>query len=70
MNMKLIIFLKSEEKTHLKKDTEMCDNLKNFVIVYIFFNWYSLHARLSSHYEAWSYKKRKHKKVKTYRKSI
>ena len=36
----------------------------------IFFNWYSLHARLSSHYEAWSYKKRKHKKVKAYRKSI
>ena len=35
-----------------------------------FFNWYSLHARLSSHYEAWSYKKRKHKKVKAYRKSI
>ena len=35
-----------------------------------FFNWYSLHARLNSHYEAWSYKKRKHKKVKAYRKSI
>ena len=32
--------------------------------------WYPLHARLSSHYEAWSYKKRKHKKVKAYRKSI
>ena len=26
-----------------------------------FFNWYLLHARLSSHYEAWSYKKRKRK---------
>ena len=35
-----------------------------------FFNWYSLHARLNSHYEAWSYKRRKHKKVKAYRKSI
>ena len=35
-----------------------------------FFNWYSLHAGLNSHYEAWSYKKRKHKKVKAYRKSI
>ena len=35
-----------------------------------FFNWYSLHARLSSHYKAWSYKKRKHKKIKAYRKSI
>ena len=37
---------------------------------FFFFNWYSLHARLNSHYEAWSYKKRKHKKVKAYRKSI
>ena len=35
-----------------------------------FFNWYSLYARLNSHYKAWSYKKRKHKKVKVYRKSI
>ena len=26
----------------------------------IFFNWYSLRARLNSHYKAWSYKKRKH----------
>ena len=35
----------------------------------VFFNWDSLHARLNSHYEAWSYKKKKHKKVKAYRKS-
>ena len=27
-----------------------------------FFNWNWLHARLNSHYEAWSYKKKKHKK--------
>ena len=39
-------------------------------IFFFFFNWYSLHARLNSHYEAWSYKKRKHKKVKAYRKPI
>ena len=31
---------------------------------------YSLHARLNSHYEAWSYKKRKQKKIKAYRKSL
>ena len=35
-----------------------------------FFNWDSLHARLNSHYEAWSYKKKKHKKIKTYRKFV
>ena len=29
---------------------------------YFCFNWNSLHARLNSHYEAWSYKKKKHKK--------
>ena len=29
---------------------------------FFFFNWDSLHARLNNHYEAWSYKKKKHKK--------
>ena len=42
----------------------------SYITSFFFFNWYSLHARLNSHYEAWSYKKRKHKKVKAYRKSI
>ena len=37
---------------------------------YTFFNWDSLHARLNSHYKAWSYKKKKHKKFKAYGKSI
>ena len=35
-----------------------------------FLDWDSLHARLNSHYEVWSYKKKKHKKVKAYRKSV
>ena len=30
----------------------------------------SLHAKLNSHYEEWSYKKKNHKKVKAYRKSV
>ena len=34
------------------------------------FNWDSLHARLNSHYEAWSYKKRSTKKITGYRKSV
>ena len=29
-----------------------------------FFYWDSLHARLDSHYKAWSYKKKKYKKIK------
>ena len=35
-----------------------------------FFNWDSLHARLNSQYEAWSYKKKKHKKIRAHRKSV
>ena len=40
------------------------DNIPAFPFRFkqIFFNWDSLHARLNSHYEAWSYKKKKHKK--------
>ena len=35
-----------------------------------FLNWDSLHARLNHHQKAWSYKKKKkHKKIKGYRKS-
>ena len=37
---------------------------------FFFFNCDSLHARLSSHSEAWSYKKKKHKKTKAYKKSV
>ena len=37
---------------------------------YFFKNWDSLYARLNSHYKAWSYKKKKHKKIKAYRKSL
>ena len=33
-------------------------------------NWGSRHARLNSHYKAWSYKKKEHKKIKAYRKSL
>ena len=36
----------------------------------LFFNWDSLHARLNSHNEAWSYKKRTTKKITRYRKSV
>ena len=34
-----------------------------------FFSWDSLHARLN-HYKIWSYKKKKHKKIKVYKKSV
>ena len=42
----------------------------NACYLFIFFNWDSLHARLNSHYEAWSYKKRSTKKITEYRKSV
>ena len=36
----------------------------------IFLNWNRLHARLNNHHKAWSYKKKKYKKIKAYRKSL
>ena len=36
----------------------------------IFFNWDTLHERLKIHFNAWSYKKKKDKKIKAYRKSL
>ena len=33
-----------------------------YIYINFFFNWHPLHARLDSHYEAWSYKKKKHNK--------
>ena len=49
--------------------TQMVNFPTRICLLFFFFNWYSLHARLNSHYEAWSYKKKKHKKVKAYGKS-
>ena len=43
-------------------------SFKFFIL--IFFNWDSLHAKLNSHCEAWSYKKRHTKKITGYRKSV
>ena len=37
---------------------------------FFFFNWDSLHPKLNSHNEAWSYKKRNTKKITGYRKSV
>ena len=34
------------------------------------FNWNSLHAGLDNHYDVWSCKKKLHKKIKAYRKSV
>ena len=39
------------------------------LLLLFFFNWDSPHARLNSHYEAWSYKKRSTKNT-GYRKSV
>ena len=45
-------------------------NLHDFLLWRFFLNWDSLPARLNSHCKAWSYKKKKPKKIKAYRKSI
>ena len=40
------------------------------MIAIFFFNWNSLSVKLNNHYEARSYKKKKHKKITAYRKSV
>ena len=45
--------------------------VSGFFFLFVFvFNWYSLHAKLNSHYKAWSYKKKKKKQIKAYRKYL
>ena len=68
LNMKDVIVKRLQEENELLRSR--CSKFFFFFFFFFFFNWYSLHARLNSHYEAWSYKKRKHKKVKAYRKPI
>ena len=40
-----------------------CLWIYNYIYIFNIFNCDSLHARLNSHYKAWSYKKKKHKKI-------
>ena len=48
------------------------DNLYQNILAWgkFFINWDSLHARMNRHYKAWSYKKKKHEKIKAYSKSL
>ena len=41
-----------------------------YLLIYLFIYWDSLHGMQNSQYEASSHKKKKHKKVKAYRKSV
>ena len=53
-------------KQHAKNDQLIWDCF----CLFCFFNWDSPHARLNSHYKAWSYKKRSTKRITGYRKSV
>ena len=61
----------SSSTVHLKKTKtlHLQRNICNKYQEHTFFNWDSLHARLTSLYKAWDYKKKKHKKMKGYMKS-
>ena len=64
-------YIISIAKTVSKKIGTLIHSMKFLspeVVLYLFFNWDSLHARLNSDYKAWKYKKKKHKKIKAYRK--
>ena len=41
-----------------------------FFQIELFLNSDSLYGKMSSHYEEWSYRKKKHKKFKAYMKSV
>ena len=56
MFMTTYAFLIAENRVSTDKFFVQSD-LDNF-----FFNWDSLHARLKSHYKAWNYQEKKHKK--------
>ena len=60
------------EHCRLEYNTSLQGSLLTWFSQYFFFfkNWDSLHARLNSHYKAWSYKKKKHKKIKAWKKSV
>ena len=67
----------TEENSHVEflgNDDEEGAEFKvinmSFFFFFFFFHWDSLHARLNSHYKAWNYKKKKHKRVKTQMKSV
>ena len=68
--------LRNETPHLLSIDRDIHNSVKRLLspfqnyIERVFFNWDSLHARLNSHYEAWSYKKKKHKKITAYRISV
>ena len=55
---------KSPVKLSQRKSLQLSSINTNTEQFVVFFNWDSLHARLNSHYKAWSYKKKKHKKIK------
>ena len=59
-------------KSYMPRHSKLLNiqNVMNIKKVLLFFNWDSLNERLNSHYKAWSYKKKKYKKIKGNRKSF
>ena len=55
---------------HMPKLDSNASDMQLLQLTFFFFNWDSPHARLNSHYEAWSYKKRSTKKIIGYRKTV
>ena len=70
MNHSLYSLYEPNQRKLLKKIVETPKGVQKKIINNFFQNWNSLHARLNSHYQAWSYKKKKHKKIKAYTKSV
>ena len=65
-----IYLIKTIRTSYTLKQTWSVFIWLDFLFNINFFNWDSFHARLKSHCEARNYKKKKHKKIKAYRKSV
>ena len=65
-----LVLLIGFENCKWRREKVETKNWQSLLQLNFFSNWDSLHARLNSHYEAWSYKKKKHKKITAKRKSV
>ena len=71
MYLYTVVVHEYQRKTIISWTKKIFSVSKFVLFIYLFIcNWDSLHERLSNHYKACSYKKKKYKKIKAYRKSL
>ena len=63
LNKENVLLFKIRKCVSLKTIKLLFVTLTYLTVIFFFSNWDSLHARLNSHYKAWSYKKRRKKRL-------